>query len=71
MATKATDIPILPPSASYPYAFGFISARIQNLKMLSDMPVGTPAEHYEELIGEIRKLDALVSQIQKEMYPNV
>jgi hypothetical protein len=63
----ATDIPIIPRAASYPYAFGFVSARIRTLKMLADMPVGTTAEHYQELIDEIRKLDAIISQINKEL----
>ena len=63
----ATDIPIIPRAASYPYAYGFVSARIRTLKMFSDMPVGTTAEHYQELIDEIRKLDALISQINKEL----
>jgi hypothetical protein len=63
----ATDIPIIPREASYPYAFGFVSSRIRTLKLFSDMPVGTTADHYRELIDEIRKLDALVSQIDKEL----
>jgi len=63
----ATDIPILPRAAAYPYAFGFVSARIRTLKVFADMPVGSTAEHYQELIDEIRKLDAIISQISKEL----
>jgi hypothetical protein len=58
---------IIPQGGSYPYAYGFVSARIRTLKMFADMPVGTTAEHYQELIDEIRKLDAIISQISKEL----
>jgi hypothetical protein len=67
MATDTTSI--IPQGGSYAYAYGFVSARIHALKLFSDMPVGTTADHYEELISEINKLDAIISQIKEEMYP--